>query len=34
MSEFLNVYRQYRKFHSRMYALRIAYGVAFKGLPF
>ena len=34
MSEFITVYLLYRKRHSRLYALRIAYGIAFKGLPF
>ena len=28
------VYAQYRPHHSATYAARIAYGVAFRGLPF
>jgi hypothetical protein len=32
--EFIKVYRQYRAQHSRRYAARIAYGIAFNGLPF
>lgn len=34
LSEFFNVYRVYAKHHPRWYAARIAYGIAFKGLPF
>ena len=34
LAEFLALYRAYRKFHPRRYALRIAYGIAFKNLPF
>lgn len=34
-SEFIAVYRLYRKAaHGRMYSARIAYGCAFKNLPF
>lgn len=32
--EFIKVYRQYRAQHSRRYAARIAFGIAFNGLPF
>ena len=32
--EFIQTYRMYAKHHSKRYALRIAYGCAFKGLPF
>ena len=32
--EFFDVYREYRKSHSREYARQIAYGIAFRGLPF
>ena len=32
--EFVQVYRLYRIVHPRRYAARIAYGCAFKGLPF
>ena len=32
--EFVAVFRLYAKHHSATYAARIAYGVAFKGLPF
>lgn len=31
---FLDVYRQYRPHHSAHVAYRIAYGIAYKGLPF
>lgn len=34
LREFIAVYRQYRRAHSALYAARIAYGVAVKGLPF
>lgn len=34
IAEFLNVYRLYRLSHSPIYAARIAYGCAFRGLPF
>lgn len=32
--EFWRVYRLYRSAHGRAYAARIAYGCAFRGLPF
>lgn len=32
--DFVNVYRQYRPGHSTAYAARIAFGIAFRGLPF
>lgn len=34
ITEFLQVYRLYSQHNPRMYALRIAYGIAFRGLPF
>jgi hypothetical protein len=34
LREFIAVYRQYVRHHSRAYAARIAYGVAFKHIPF
>jgi hypothetical protein len=34
ISEFFALYRLYRAVHPRMYAARIAYGIAFRGLPF
>jgi hypothetical protein len=34
MTEFIRVYRLYCRFHPRMYAARIAFGIAFRGLPF
>ena len=33
-AEFISVYRQYRLGHSPSYAARIAWGIAFRGLPF
>jgi hypothetical protein len=30
----LDVFNQYRTHHSWLYAARIAYGIAFRGLPF
>lgn len=33
-AQFRKVYAQYRPHHSANYAARIAYGVAFRGLPF
>jgi hypothetical protein len=32
--EFIQVFRLYSRHHSPLYAARIAYGVAFKHLPF
>lgn len=32
--EFLSVYRLYAKHHNPIYAARIAFGCAFRGLPF
>lgn len=34
LRDFLSVYRVYRRAHSRTYAARLAYGIAFQGLPF
>ncbi len=34
LAEFLALYRAYRKFHPRRYALERAYGIAFNHLPF
>lgn len=35
ISAFIDVYRAYRIGHnSRLYCARIAYGIAFRGLPF
>lgn len=31
---FLSAYTAYRTCHSPLYAVRIAYGIAFRGLPF
>lgn len=31
---FLEVYRKYRVSHGRAYAARIAYGIAWRNLPF
>ena len=33
-ADFIAVYRLYRQAHPRAYAARIAYGIAFKELPF
>lgn len=33
-AEFMRIYRQYRKHHGRAYSARIAFGCAFRGLPF
>ena len=33
-AEFCAVFLQYRRHHGIAYAARIAYGIAFKGLPF
>lgn len=32
--EFISVYRLYRRHNPARYAARIAYGIAFRGLPF
>ena len=32
--EFMHVFWHYSKYHGVAYAARIAYGIAFKGLPF
>lgn len=34
IAEFVQVYRLYRNHHPRLYALRLAYDIAFRGLPF
>lgn len=34
IKEFIAVYRLYRQVHSRRYAAGIAWGIAFRGLPF
>ena len=34
LREFLVINRQYRRFHGRRYAARIAYRCAIQGLPF
>ena len=34
IKEFVQVYRLYRTVHSRRYAAGIAWGCAFRGLPF
>ena len=34
MREFIRVFRQYARHNSYRYAARIAYGCAFKSLPF
>jgi len=34
IADFMNLYRLYRTYHSRRYAAKIAWGIAFKGLPF
>ena len=34
IKEFIAVYRLYKRHNTRRYAARIAYGVAFRGLPF
>lgn len=34
LREFWSVYRLYARHNPHSYALRIAYGIAFKGLPF
>ena len=32
--EFITVWRQYRRAHSDAYALRMAWNIAVRGLPF
>ncbi len=34
LRHFVSIYRLYAQHNPRRYALRIAYGMAFKGLPF
>lgn len=34
IADFLQLYALYRRVHPRMYAARIAYGIAFRSLPF
>lgn len=34
LNEFIALYRLYAQVHPRIYAARIAYGIAFRGLPF
>lgn len=34
LQEFIAIFNLYRRAHSWVYAARIAYGVAFKSLPF
>lgn len=34
ITEFVQVYRLYRHHHPRIYAFRLAYDIAFRGLPF
>lgn len=34
LREFIQLYRLYRRRHGRRYSLRIAYGCAFRQLPF
>lgn len=34
LAEFLAVYREYRMHNGRRYSARIAWGIAFRGLPF
>ena len=34
ITEFLQVFRLYARHHKPMYAARIVWGIAFKGLPF
>ena len=33
-AEFVSIFKLYRQHHSPIYAARIAYGIAFKSLPF
>lgn len=34
IKDFFSVYRMYRRHHPRKYAAHIAFGIAFRGLPF
>ena len=34
LSDFFATWRLYCKHHSPIYAARLAYGIAFRGLPF
>ena len=34
LTEFVQVYRLYRNHHNPAYAMRIAYGIVFRNLPF
>jgi len=34
INDFIALYRIYRQYHSRRYAAKIAWGIAFKKLPF
>jgi hypothetical protein len=34
IADFIQVFRLYARHHSYSYAARIAFGVAFRGLPF
>jgi len=34
IKDFVSIYRLYSRHHPRMYAAKIAYGIAFRGLPF
>ena len=34
VADFLSVYRLYRHHHPARYAAHVAWGIAFKGLPF
>ena len=34
LAEFIEVFRLYKRHNSLRYAARIAYGIAFKALPF
>lgn len=34
IADFFRVWRMYARHHNPIYAARIAYGIAFRGLPF
>ena len=34
LAEFFKVLREYKRHHSLFYSARIAYGIAYRGLPF